>query len=238
MKKLFVTTTLFAISLAICSGADKDIITEIKNVTVYRQGALVSRTGDIFLQKGNTTLLFKGLPEGVVPESIQAKATGEVMITSVNHSIDYLNRNTVSKEISSLNERRRTLADSIKMLGNYRTVYVQEKEMILANRSIAGGNGVDISELEQAAVFFRKRLSEIEVSIHKIDNILYDLKKYSLFGFNHVNAGNKSLFPENLYLPAGIFSKSSPVFVTQVQLSIVFQEEFPDQYTPALIESI
>ncbi len=176
MKKLILTSLIIAISVAFCYGNDKEVPSEIRNVTVYRHGAQVSRTGEIILPKGNTVLLFKGLPAGISPESIQAKATDDVMIVSVAHTLDYLSRSIVSKDMTALNERRRTLLDSLQMLKNYKSVYSYEKEMILTNYSIGGDNGVNIKDLEQAASFFRKRLTEIEVSTHKLDNIILALK--------------------------------------------------------------
>jgi len=176
MKKLILTAGMIAMSMSICYGTEKEISSEIKNVTVYQQGAQVTRMGDVYLQKGKTVLLFKGLPSEIGPESIQAKASDDVMIISVTHSIDYLNKPIVSKEITLLNDRRRELIDSIKMVKNYMSVYAQEREMIIANKSIAGDNGVNINELEQAAAFFRKRLTGIESATHKLDNILFELK--------------------------------------------------------------
>jgi hypothetical protein len=176
MKNQLLSFCLIALTITTYAQSQKDIASEIKNVTVYQQGAQISREGSVSIPKGKTTLLFKGLPSKISPESIQAKATNEVMIISVKHSLDYLNKTIVNKEITTLNNRRRILLDSIKMLNNYKTVYAQEKEMILANKSIAGDNGVNINELEQAATFFRKRLTEIESSSHKLDNNLFNLK--------------------------------------------------------------
>jgi hypothetical protein len=176
MQKHLLTIFLIAISLSARAETRKEISSEIKNVTVYQKGAQITREADFMIQKGKTTLLFKGLPSKISPETIQAKASNDVMIISVTHSLDYLNKATVSKEITSLDNKRRVLADSIKMINNYKTVYAQEKGMILANQSIAGDNGVNINELEQAAAFFRKRLTEIESGTHKLDNILFNLK--------------------------------------------------------------
>jgi hypothetical protein len=176
MRQLLLITCLAVMSITTNAMIQKEISSEIKNVTVYQQGAQISREADFAIQKGRTTLLFKGLPSKISPETIQAKASDEVMIISVTHSLDYLNKTTGSKEITSLDKKRRVLLDSIKMINNYKAVYAQEKGMILANQSITGDNGVNINELEQAAVFFRKRLIEIESSIHRLDNILFDLK--------------------------------------------------------------
>ena len=176
MKNLILSSFLIVISLCSQAQSQKEISSDIKNVTVYQQGAQISRESNINVTKGRTTLVFKGLPSKIRPESIQAKATNDVMIISVTHNLDYLNKTTVSKEITTLNNKRRILIDSIKMLNNYKAVYAQEKEMILANKSITGNNGVNINELEQAATFFRKRLTEIESASHKLDNILFSLK--------------------------------------------------------------
>lgn len=176
MKKYLFATCLLAITITAYAETQKEIASNIKNVTVYLQGAQISREGNLSISKGKTTLLFKGLPSKIRPESIQAKATNDVMIISVTHSLDFLNKTIVSKEITTLNNRRRVLLDSIKISNNYKAVFAQEKEMILANKSIAGDNGVSINELELAATFFRKRLTEIESSSHKLDNILFDLK--------------------------------------------------------------
>jgi hypothetical protein len=176
MKNLLLTGCLIVLSIATKAETQIEISPEIKNVTVYQQGALISREGNFAVKKGKTTLLFKGLSSKITPESIQAKATNEVMIISVTHNLDYLNKTVVSKEITALSNSRRVLLDSIKMVNNYKTVFTQEKEMILANKSIAGDNGVNINELEQAAVFFRKRLTEIESFTHKLDNTLFKLK--------------------------------------------------------------
>jgi hypothetical protein len=176
MKKLFLSICLIVFSIAAYAGNEKDILSEIKNVTVYLQGAQVTREGSVFLQKGKTILLFKGLPATLSPESIQVKASDNVLIASVTQNIDYLNKTAVSKEIQSLNEHRKALIDSIKIISNYKNVYQQEKEMILANKSIAGDNGVNINDLQQAADFFHKRLTAIETATHRLDNTLLNLK--------------------------------------------------------------
>jgi hypothetical protein len=176
MKNQLLFFCLIALTINTYAQSQKNITSEVKSVTVYQRGAQISREGSVSIPRGKTTLLFKGLPSRISPESIQAKATNEVMIISVKHSLDYLNKTIANKDITSLNNRRKILLDSIKLLNNYKIVYSQERDMILANKSIAGANGVNINELEQGATFFRKRLTEIESSSHKLDNSLFNLK--------------------------------------------------------------
>jgi len=176
MKKIILSGIAILVSALIYAETAKDVPTEIKSVTIYQQGALIMREGNILIPKGKSTLLMQGLPAKLSPSSIQISATNNVVIVSVTHNTDYLNKSITNKELSALHNKQRTLNDSIKVINNLKTVYSQEKAMILLNSSIAGDNGVDIDDLQKAAEFFRKRLTEIEITTHKLDNEIYDLK--------------------------------------------------------------
>ena len=176
MKKIILSSFAILISILNYAETTKEVPTEIKSVTIYQQGALITREGTISIPKGKSALVFQGLPAKITPTSIQISATNNVLIVSVTHNIDYLNKSITDKELTSLYKKQRALNDSIKVINNLKTVYSQEKTMILSNSSIAGDNGVDIDDLQKAAEFFRKRLTEIETTTHKLDNDIYDLK--------------------------------------------------------------
>jgi len=176
MKKIILSSFAILISILNYAETTKEVPTEIKSVTIYQQGALITREGAISIPKGKSTVVFQGLPAKITPSSIQISSTNNVLIVSVTHNIDYLNRSTTDKELTSLYKKQRALNDSIKVINNLKTVYSQEKTMILSNSSIAGDNGVDIDDLQKAAEFFRKRLTEIETTTHNLDNDIYDLK--------------------------------------------------------------
>ena len=153
---LYITGTLYA-------GEIKDVKSDIRHVTVYRQGAQIERSLNVSLPKGKTDMYITGLSSKIDERSIQATAGNNVTIVSVNFTIDYLNQQNVGKEVEQLTVQRKYITDSIEMIGKLNQVYQQEKEMILANKSIGGNNGVNVNELKQTASFFRERLSEIEL---------------------------------------------------------------------------
>lgn len=199
MKKIILSGITILISALTYAETTKAVPTEIKSVTIYQQGAIIMREGNVLIPKGKSTLVFQGLPAKLTPSSIQISATNNVLIVSVTHNTDYLNKSITGKELTSLHEKQRTLNDSIKVVNNLKTVYSQEKTMILSNSSIAGDNGVDIDDLQKAAEFFRKRLTEIETTTHKLDNKIYDLK-------NELYNVSKQLLELNskIDLPTGI----------------------------------
>ena len=178
MRKLISISLLLAFSIMTYSQIEKSVDSEIKKVIVYQQGALITREAKCSLQKGKTTLLFNGLTSKIDPKNLQVKTDNDkVTIVSVSHSIDYLNKGKVNIEIEKLSSNKRDLIDSLKILKNLKSVYSQEKEMIISNKSIGGDNGVNINELQSAATFFRNRLSEIEANTYQIDRKSFVLKE-------------------------------------------------------------
>jgi uncharacterized protein (TIGR02231 family) len=172
-------TTVFLISFLFVSEAldPKLIQSQIKSAVVYRQGALVSRVGDVQLPKGRSTVVYKGLSSRIKPETMQVSAASDgVVIVSVRHKLDYLNRSDAGKEIADLMTLQRSINDSISALRSQKQVYQQEKDILLANKIIGGTNGLKVADLEQAVIFARKRLTEIEALGREVDHAIYGLK--------------------------------------------------------------
>lgn len=178
MKKLFTISIFTIYSFASFAQTEKIIDSDIKKVIVYQQGALITREAKCSLAKGKTTILLKGLSSKINPENLQVKTdNNNVTVVSVSHAIDFLIKGKINKEIEKLESKKRDLLDSIKILKNLKSVYSQEKEMIISNKSIGGNNGVNINELQSAATFFRNRLSEIETNTYQIDKKSFTLKE-------------------------------------------------------------
>lgn len=176
MKKIVAAILLASLHAPLLAQTEKNVESAIKDVTLYQQGVLVSRTARSIIPKGKSTLIFSGLSSKIDTKSIQAKISNGGTIVSVTHNIDYLNKNKVSKEVSVLEQNRKRIEDSLKILKSFKTVYYNEREMILSNKSIGGKNGVNVTDLQTAATFFRNRLSEIETKLNLIDRRTYQLR--------------------------------------------------------------
>ena len=75
-----------------------------------------------------------------------------------------------------MQKQQQALIDSIQMLKKLHKVYDEEKTMLLNNKSIGGNNGINITELEKATKFFRKRLINIEEKKQGIEKNTVKLK--------------------------------------------------------------
>jgi len=92
MKQTFTLTLLFVLNVAFGQNfKEKELKTEIKEVTVFLNGAQIFETGTTTIPSGKTTLRIKNLSPFLDDKSIQVKAEGDFTILSVNHKLNYLN---------------------------------------------------------------------------------------------------------------------------------------------------
>lgn len=177
MNKIFFTSVIALLSLSLI--AQQEINSKIEQVTVYLNGAQITRTANVELNPGKNTLLFKDLPFVLDKENLQAMATGgdDVLLLGVTATVDYINKQKNSPEIVALEKRKKQLKDSISRNQKMVDVRHQEKSMILSNKSIKGNNnGVVLNDLKQIADFFKDRLTNIELQILDYKNQQETLK--------------------------------------------------------------
>jgi uncharacterized protein (TIGR02231 family) len=162
MKKITYMLALLLICTGLQAQNDTEAASKIESVTVFLSGAQINRTADVSLKKGKNIVYFRGLGEGISPQSIQASAPEAFLINSVIHEINYLDKTLESPKVKSLQDS----LEIIKVLMEDNTmehgVLENEKNMILRNQAIASKEqGLSIDELQKTADFFRTRLTEI-----------------------------------------------------------------------------
>lgn len=107
---------------------------EVSAVTVFLQGAQITRQARASLAKGTNYLVFPTLSPFLDPQSIQVKADGDITILSVNHQIDFLQK----PEKSRLEKRIETVQDSLDYQKAMLAVVEEEEQVLKENRSIGG----------------------------------------------------------------------------------------------------
>lgn len=178
MKFFLYFSAFLALSMSLFSQNEKVLESQISKVIVYQQGALVTRNAKCTLPKGKTTLVFKGITSKLDPNYLQVKPSdADVVISSVSTSTNYLNKTHVSKQIEELNFSQKMFLDSLRILKDKKSVFDNEQEMILANKTIGGNSGLNVSELQNAATFYRTRLMDIENNLYQIDLKAFKLKE-------------------------------------------------------------
>lgn len=150
----FVTQNLFADTLSVNSTIEK--------VTVYKQGALVSRKAHVKIPAGVTVVKVPMLSPMFNQKSIQVGVTNaDISLGKVDVEMEMPNRDSVAKINDSLVKRTTILTDSIDLIHSYKNVLDHERLILLNNNNIGGDKGFDAERLSDVAAFLRKDLSEI-----------------------------------------------------------------------------
>ncbi len=140
-----------------------EVNSQIREVTVFLNGAQVSRQAKVSLSKGMTTLVFKELPVNIDPQSIQARGEGNFIILSLLHQVNYLAGQRTTAQVKLLQDSLKFYEEKIAFTESMQSVMKNEEELLIANRDISGNEkGVTMIELKAAADFYRARLTEIK----------------------------------------------------------------------------
>jgi len=163
MKTLLLSISIALFSFASAQETKKLVDSKIDNVTVFLNGAQVSRKATIQVPKGTTDLVFHDVSTSVNPQSIQVTTDFDITVLSVNHQINYIEEPSKRDDITKLDTQLKALREK----QNYETamlqVYQQEENMLIKNQAI-GGNNVLLKalDLKEAMDFQRARMTEVK----------------------------------------------------------------------------
>ena len=165
MKKTILFLILAIVSINVKAKTDTlKVETKITEATVYLRGAQITRQGKIFVPKGNSDIILYNLSPDVDANSISIQSEQNIMLLGVMHQKNYFKNPEKTKEVLSLEKKKKELNENIVFEQNMIFVYQQEEAMILANRNISSSQqGVSVSELRKTADFYREKLSEIKI---------------------------------------------------------------------------
>lgn len=165
MKTIIVLfLSLIVSNLSSQSIAEKEVKSEVKEVTVFLEGAQVVRKQSVDLTKGQSIIKFVGLSPFIDAKSIQVKAGGDVTVLSVNHQQNYLDKIEKSAELVDLEKKLAKVDEEINIENTYLSIIKEELAFLQENRNIGGKNEqVSVSNLQLASKFYSEQLTSLKM---------------------------------------------------------------------------
>ncbi len=155
---------------------NKEIKSEVKEVTVFLDGAQIIRKKTVDLSKGKAIIKFINLSPFIDAKSIQVKAEGELIVLSVNHQQNYLDKIEKSSELTNLENQLETIEDKIKVESTYLSIIKEELAFLQANRDIGGKNEqLNVTNLQLASDFYSSKLTSLKMKEIERNKTLRDL---------------------------------------------------------------
>ncbi|MCC6369641.1 MAG: DUF4139 domain-containing protein [Bacteroidia bacterium] len=170
MKKLICIAFFPLLGWAQTQNPELVVETQVKEVTLFLEGAEINQQKQINLNAGITQVVFTNLSSKLIPKSIQVNVGQGVDVLSISEKLNYLTPKAESARIRQLRDSLK--AEELKIEANRAEliVYQEERELLKKNSSIGGHDkGVSVAELKLAADFYRSRLKEINTEVSKYD---------------------------------------------------------------------
>lgn len=142
------------------------IQTKLDSVKVYLQGAEISHSAKIKLEKGKNTLKLIGVSPFLIENSIRISAEKEIDIMSVSLK-DETKQIEKSAAVLAIEDSIRKNDYKIEEIKNEMAALEDELEMIKSNKTIGGSSGTSVQQIKDMADFFRGRILEIKTKIQK-----------------------------------------------------------------------
>ncbi|MGX5852151.1 DUF4139 domain-containing protein [Dyadobacter jiangsuensis] len=134
----------------------------IRQVTMYRNGAEVTRDISVTLDEGMHELVFKGMSGSLDKESIRLSGLADLTVLSVLPKMNYNQEGEKLKTMKQLEARSEAFKEKLAFEHGMEQIYKQEEEMLIKNQQLGGDKvAMKTLELKEAVEFQRKRLIEV-----------------------------------------------------------------------------
>lgn len=159
-------------------GNDKKIPSKIKEVTVYLNGASITRTAVCDLASGASEITLTGLSTKIDESSIQISGLQAVTILSLSYDINFMpivENTTASKPLQN---RLTAIETEIALLKNNISGLEEEEQVIYANRLVsARTQGLSLEKLKEISTYYRQRITAIKNEVFKAN---LEIKKLNM----------------------------------------------------------
>jgi hypothetical protein len=157
---------------------EKEVKTEVNEVTVFIDNAQITRKKTIDLLPGTTLLKFINLSPFIDSKSVQVKAKGDVTVLSVNHQQNYIDKSTKPLELTNLEAKCKEIDEKINLENTYLTIIQEDLAFLKENRDISGKNQeTSIVNLKAASDFYNLKLTELKLKEIERNRTLAELTR-------------------------------------------------------------
>ena len=154
---LFASAFLFSVSKA---QTTLPVNSEINGITVYLQGAQISRTTTTNLPAGQSWVVLRKLSDNVNTNAIEVSGKGNFVILGVQYQLNYLDTTQPTPEAKMLKDSFEIESNNLKHLLDNQSVVKGEMDVLNANKNVNGTTtGLNLLQLQQFLDYYNTKLT-------------------------------------------------------------------------------
>lgn len=143
----------------------KIVDSRVAKVTVFPDGAQVTRIGHAYVTAGKSELIFSGISPYADPSSIRVEGSGGFTILSFSPQANKLREQKKRKEVEDIEKSKENFEKQLTLQKAMLDVYEKEEKMLEANNKIGGNNtGVKAADLLASMDLHRSRMRELKLA--------------------------------------------------------------------------
>ncbi|MBI1221314.1 MAG: mucoidy inhibitor MuiA family protein [Bacteroidetes bacterium] len=139
-----------------------EVESDLDEVTLFLQGAQVTRKASTPVPQGISRLVFTGITNQLDPNSIRVSASKNVVILSVTGNNAVLNNPRKAPIIRMLEDSLKWVEYELEKEWNTHYVLEQQESLLLTNKDLKGDKGLILIDLEDALIIYQKQLAQIK----------------------------------------------------------------------------
>lgn len=162
-----VITRMLWLLLGLCAAvssfaAEQKVKTSVEKVTLFIDGAQITRTRQIDLPAGNSTIVFTGLSPYLDDKSMQVSAQGKLTVTSVNRLFNHADTLERSTRQKALEQQLDQIQQEQQKLQAAREVINAETALLKINCSTGNRNvATPLAAIKELNQYYVARLEEL-----------------------------------------------------------------------------
>jgi len=178
MKRIFISLSIIFSVFSLFAQTQKDVKSTVKEVTIFTNGAQVTRSANINLQAGTSELVFSGISAYINVSSIQAAGKGNFIILDTKYNVKYPEPSSEKETVvpASLLRKIELVQDSLadinydlEAIKDNKDLFTKQKDMLINNPLMNGkGKSDSLPILKNAMDFFDTKLSSINAELQRI----------------------------------------------------------------------
>ena len=155
---LFLSISVFSVNAQ--ENKEITVKTTVSDVTIFIKGAQVTRKTTVNFPAGKSTLRFTNLSPYIDAKSVQAKVDGEVMVMSVNHTLNYNDTVKLNDDVNAYVKQIELLDEKIKAEQINLEITNEQISFLKENQKIGGTDkGIEYNNLKLTAEYYNQQIA-------------------------------------------------------------------------------
>lgn len=162
------------------------VSSKVSGVTVFFNGAQVTRTGNAVLTKGKQIVVFENLPVDLAENSIRVKGCPDCVVQSIKHKVNYVTKELPAEK--KLREEINEYSYKVKDISNRITVLDIEEQLLHKNNKFSGSEqSAQIKQIKEAADFYGIKINQLRAKRLELIQEMEDLVEHREDLFKQLN---------------------------------------------------